>query len=280
MSTPQHQSPLINIGAYSVYLMMVSVMCWPTFSHLATVWISGADYHQAAFALPLAGLLIWLRRADAPRIKPTAGSIKLAILIGLPANFLLIVSRIFDVDVLGHLGFALVLIAGFIACFGVAFSRHHKAALMFSLFLVPLGDALLYPMQSLTALSVETIFKSTGMTIERDALLLTTQSGRFLVAEACAGMRMMITSMMIGGFYAILTLKRNDHIALVVMCAGAVGIGINIFRAWLMVFLATLSDMKIATGYDHYLFGMMIYFMTFAVIIILVRKLAAQLNSH
>lgn len=71
-------------------------------------------------------------------------------------------------------------------------------------------------------------------------------------------------------------MKNHHTIAAFIGMAMTIAFGVNIMRAYAMVLIATLSDMQLATGVDHFWFGWIMYFLSFTLIIVLGRTLAER----
>jgi len=75
------------------------------------------------------------------------------------------------------------------------------------------------------------------------------------VVEACSGVRYVIASVKLGVLYAYLTYRSIWRRALFVLVSAIVPVLANTVRAYIIVMLGHLSDMKLATGVDHLIYG-------------------------
>ncbi|MEL6111542.1 MAG: exosortase [Pseudomonadota bacterium] len=234
----------------------------PAAAHLGSVWVTSSAHHHCLLALPLT---LWLLRRDgavtrddrAVALGGTAiGGFGLALLItGL--------GYLYDLKIAQHAGVYIALLAVVAGYLGRAGLRQHASTLFFLGFMVPVGDALIPPLQGLTTDTIQLLGRWTGMGIAREGYLLTTEAGRFVVAEACAGMRFLMAALMLGTFYAHLCRFSWRCSALFLSAAAVMALAANGLRAFFMVWLATLSDMRWGVGLDHYYFGWLIYLAMF-----------------
>jgi EpsI family protein len=75
------------------------------------------------------------------------------------------------------------------------------------------------------------------------------------VVEGCSGLRYLIASVTLGTLYAYLTYRSWTRRAWFILAAFIVPVFANGGRAYMIVMIATLSDMRLALGVDHYIYG-------------------------
>ncbi len=75
------------------------------------------------------------------------------------------------------------------------------------------------------------------------------------MVEGCSGLRYLIASITLGVLYAYLTYRSWKRRLLFSIAAMIVPIFANSGRAYMIVMIAHLSDMKLALGVDHYIYG-------------------------
>ena len=118
-----------------------------------------------------------------------------------------------------------------------------------------MGEDLVPPMMEFTATFTVEALRLTGIPVYRDGLWFSLPTGNWSVVEACSGVRYLIASATLGVMYAYITYhtlwKRLLFIALSVL----VPILANGLRAYIIVIIGHLSDMKYATGVDHLVYG-------------------------
>jgi len=122
-------------------------------------------------------------------------------------------------------------------------------------FAIPVGTSLILPLQHITAQIVVPILRFTGIPVFLDGLFLSIPSGSFEVAEACSGVRYLISSVALGFLAANLLLETLwRRVALVALCV-AIPIVANGLRAYGIVMIAHLSGYEYAIGADHLIYG-------------------------
>jgi EpsI family protein len=89
--------------------------------------------------------------------------------------------------------------------------------------------------------------------------LLTLPTSQWSVVEACSGIRYLIACVTIGLLFAYLTYRSWKRRALFIALSVAVPIVANWVRAYLIVLIGHASDMKLAVGVDHLIYGWIFY---------------------
>ena len=98
-----------------------------------------------------------------------------------------------------------------------------------------------------------------GIPVYVDGLYITLSSGVFEVAKACSGISYLIASTAMGSFFAFIVYKDIKKRFLFIIFAISLPIIANGLRAWIIILLAHYSDMAIATGVDHLIYGWMFF---------------------
>jgi EpsI family protein len=138
---------------------------------------------------------------------------------------------------------------------GTPISRFLAFPIGFLLLGVPVGEGLVYPMMNFTADFTVGMLRLTGIPVYRDGTFFSIPSGDWSVVEGCSGVRYLIAAVTLGVLYAYLTYTKTWKRLLFVAVSIAVPIFANGLRAYLIVMIAHLSDMKLAVGIDHLIYG-------------------------
>jgi exosortase A len=137
--------------------------------------------------------------------------------------------------------------------------RHVFRQLLFPLFYlifaIPFGAELVSPLQDITAFFVVNLLRLVGVPVFIDGVFISTPAGNYLVAEACAGLRYLISTIALGLVFANLNFNSWQRRAIFVALSVVVPIIANGIRAFLIVLVAYLSDNEIAAGIDHIIYG-------------------------
>lgn len=141
--------------------------------------------------------------------------------------------------------------------------------LAFWMFSVPVGEFLIPQLQELTADITVWLLQITGIPVYRDGLYLMVPGGLFEVAVACSGIRYLIASFTLGSLFAYLNYTSLKKRSIFILFSLFLPLLANGIRAYGIVMIAHLSDMKYATGADHLVYGWIFFafviFIMFAV---------------
>jgi len=130
---------------------------------------------------------------------------------------------------------------------------------LFLFFMVPVGEDLVGPMMHFTADFTVWLVKLSGIPVYREGLFFSLPSGSWSVVEACSGVRYLIASFCLGCLYAYLTFRSLSKRLLFVLLSLVVPILANGLRAYGIVMIGHLSDMSLATGVDHLIYGWLFF---------------------
>jgi exosortase A len=245
---------VIALGA----LLIVWLLCFAeTLWSMANIWLRSDTYAHGILIFPISLFLIWRKRQHiaATPLQPSY--------LALPLLSVLVIVWFFAnavaVNVVTQLAVVLMLpVIIWLSC-GWPLLKLLRFPLLYLLFAVPMGDNLVPWLQDITANITVAALQLSQIPVYRDGLYLSTPTGLFLVAEACSGIRYLIASVALGTLYAYLTY--TSRIKQVVFCVAAVIVPIlaNGVRAYGIVLIASLTDMKHAVGVDHLIYGWLFF---------------------
>ncbi len=231
---------------------------------MATIWWTSSTYEHCLVILPIIGWLVWQRRETLAGIEPRAWPLPL-VWVGIGALGWLI-GEAGGVALARHLGLVLML-QGAVA---VMLGRGAAAALLFplfyALFLVPAGDMLVPPLQTLTARMCMLLLDGVHVPAHLDGVFITTPAGWFKVAEACSGAKFLIAMIALGTLVAHLGFLSWRRRALFIAVCVVVPVLANGVRAFATIWVAQFRGAEAAAGIDHVVYG----WIFFAIVIALV----------
>jgi len=236
-----------------IYPVVVAALYWGTVWSMVSIWQRSETYAHGYLIVPIALWLVWAKRdvLTAHKLHPVLWMQVLLI----PGGAIWLLSYLVDVLVIQQLALVGILIVGIWSIVGHSIARIVVFPLGFLLLAVPMGEDLVTPMMEWTATSTVWLIKLTGIPVYREGLYFTLPSGNWSVVEACSGVRYLIASFTLGLLYAHLTYRSLGRQLLFVLASIAVPVAANTGRAYMIVMLGHLSDMTIATGVDHLIYG-------------------------
>lgn len=217
------------------------------------VWQSSETYAHGWIILPLSAWLIWRQRGTlaviAPQFSPWG------LVMGALTAALWLAADIIDVQVVKHFCLVAFIWSTVLTLLGGAITRQLLFPLGFLAFAVPVGEILIPTLMEITAWFSINAIRLTGVPVYRDGMFFALPSGDFEIAVACSGIRYLIASVALGTLFAYLSFhtlwKRLTFVGLSIV----VPVVANGIRAYLIVMIAHLSDMKLAVGIDHFIYG-------------------------
>lgn len=255
---------------YAAYALCACVFFWPTISVMAQTWIGSSAYHHGLLVAPISLWMITRSGALSFAFRPSAAA--LAGVLG--ASLVWLVGRAASVNLIEQFGFVSLLIAGAAVVLGLAQFRRLAFPLLFLYFMIPVGGVITPFLQKVTADSAVALLNLTGVKSSIDGLLITTSSGGFEIAEACAGLNFLLAALMVAAIYSWVALRSRRKIITFLVFAAALAIAANIARAYLVILAATLTEGKYSIGADHIVFGWVFYGILLFVLIAVGRRYA------
>jgi exosortase A len=241
----------LALGAATIVAILS--MLNSTVRAMAETWYYSNTFNHGFLILPIAAYLAWRNRAElanaaiAPEWRGGIAVILGAMtwLVGDAAGTLIVQE------------FSLVIIiqALVLAIFGKSVFRILLFPLLYLYFAVPFGLELIPPLQDVTAFLSVGLLKLVGVPVFSDGYLISVPGADWYVADACSGIRYVISSLALGGLFAGMMYVSWWRRVAVLVIAVVVPILANGVRAFGIILLAYLTDNKLATGVDHLIYG-------------------------
>ncbi len=224
-----------------------------TAKSIVDVWNSSETFAHGYIILPISLWLIWRRRANFSALPPTPWWPALGLLLLVGAGWML--ARMGEVQVVAQYGFVAMLPVIALAMFGRRLAWSLAFPLLFLLFAVPFGEIFIDPLIEFTADFTVWAVQATGIPVLRNGTRFELPTGSWSVVEACSGVRYLISSVTIGCLYAYLTYRSTTRRVVFILMSIVMPILANGLRAYMIVMIGHFSDMEMATGVDHLIYG-------------------------
>ena len=249
---------------FGIALIILFITYIQTIISIVRIWWNSGTYAHGFIIVPITLYLIWERRHRLEKVLPSPTSWGLLLLICF--SFLWFIADAANILFLTQLCLVAMILSLALTLLGTGFMRTAFFPMIFLFFAVPLGEELVPYMMDFTAKFTITAIKLTGIPIYSEGRYITLPSGNWEVARACSGVRYLIASVTLGCVYAYLTYRIIWKQVAFVVFAILIPILANGLRAFGIVMLGHFSDMKIAVGVDHiiygwFFFGLVIFFM-------------------
>ncbi|WNM64038.1 exosortase A [Candidatus Nitrospira neomarina] len=220
---------------------------------LVETWSRSDTYGHGFLILPLSGYLVWRERHRLATLVPRPNSWALLLLGGSAGVWLL--GHLTSVVVVQQFAWV-TMVAGMVwALAGTKITKVLLFPLAFLFFAVPVGADLVPPLQDFTAFFTVNALQVSGIPVFWEGRYITTPSGRWHVAEACAGVRYLISGATMGVFFAGVVYRSWTRRVVFVLFAVLALILANGMRAYGITLLGYLVDHELAASADHILYG-------------------------
>lgn len=242
-----------TLGLIALVWAGITALLHPTGMNMAAIWERSETYAHGYIVLPIALWLVWRKRhvLMATRAAP---DLRLLVLVAACAGLWLL-ARLMSVNVVEQYAYVLLLISATWLLVGHASARVMLFPLGYLLLMVPNGDNFLPQLMNFTADFTVFTLRLWGLPVYREGTFFSLPSGDWSVVEGCSGIRYIISSVTLGVLYAYLTYRTLWKRVAFSVAAFVVPIFANGVRATLIVLIAHYSDMKLALGVDHYIYG-------------------------
>jgi exosortase A len=221
------------------------------------VWNASTAYNHCFLVLPLAGALLWMRRDVIAQLRPTPSWWPLALVPVLSAVWA--IAALLDILEAEQLVVVALFETLLVAVLGWRVFRALLAPLLFLFFLVPFGAFLVPLLQRFTAAFTVRGLELLGIPVFADRFTIQIPAGVFEVAEACAGLRFLIASIVFGCFFATIVYRSMLRRLVFIGLAILLPIVANGFRALGLVLLAHFTGDGVAALADHIIYGWLFF---------------------
>ncbi len=252
---------LAALGAAAAAILLLFVSDW---ADMAALWWNSATFNHCLLVLPIICWLVWQRLPELKALTPRAWAPGLALVAAGGTSWLL--GEAGNVALFRHFGLVLMLQGAVVACLGKAISRGIAFPIFYAFFLVPFGEELVSPLQTLTAKMSMALLALTGVPAHIEGIFISTPSGLFRVAEACSGVRFLVAMAALGALAANLCFRAWPRRLLFVAFALAVSVLANGVRAFGTIYIAYWTDNAVAVGIDHIVYGWVFFAIVIALI--------------
>lgn len=244
-------------GCTVAALGLLLTVHFPTADSIVGLWLRSATFAHGFMIPPIALWLVWRQRQRLAGVSCQPWPWALAALAVLGALWLL--STVANVQVLQQYCLVLMIAATVAAVTGRAFAAAIAFPLAYLLLAVPFGEVFVPPLIEFTARFTVGMLQLAGIPVFHDNNYISLPSGNWSVVEACSGLRYLIASAALGTLYAYLTYRSLSRRLIFIAAALVLPVIANGLRACLIVLIGHWSDMTMAVGIDHLIYGWLFF---------------------
>ncbi|STR23645.1 exosortase A [Janthinobacterium lividum] len=266
---PQHRRQAALV-ALLLSLAAVVLLYHATFWSMAELWARSQTFAHGFLIVPISCWLAWRQRTRLAALAPRPSRQGLLLLGVLGLAWLLADAA--NVPVVEQYAATAMLPACVLAILGWPAVRLLAFPLAYLFLAVPFGEVFIEPLIDFTAAFTVTALQWSGVPVFRDGSNFSLPTGNWSVVEACSGLRYLIAALALGALFAHVNCHSTRRRVAVMAAALLVPILANGVRAYLIVMLGHLSDMRLAVGVDHLIYG----WLFFGLVALLLFWLAAR----
>lgn len=253
-----------HLAALAAAILSIILLFHRDSADMATIWWTSSTYNHILLIPLILGWLVWQRRIELALLRPAAWPAALA-LVGLGA-FAWLLGEAAGVGTARHLGLVLMLQGTVAACLGRAVARGLAFPLFYLFFLVPAGEEIVPLMQTVTAEIAMVLLGWSGLPAHLEGVFITTPTGYFEVAEACAGVKFLIAMIAYGALVANMCFRSWLRRIVFMVAAVVIPVLANGVRAFGTIWIAHHRGIEFAAGVDHIVYGWVFFALVMALI--------------
>lgn len=263
MTDKTYPAPKQNL--FYVLLGLLFLIYLPALIDLVHDWYHDANYSHG-FLVPLVSFyLIWKNRGELSQIEVKPNGLGQAVIIFGVLLFILGngASEYFTVR------FSLVVILFGIMLYhlGSEFVRKSWFAVLFLVFMIPIPYVIYFsatfPMQLLASKVSSVLLNIIGMPVVRQGNIIHLPNQALEVAEACSGMRSLVSLLALGAIYAYLSQKSLTAKIILFLSAIPIAVIGNVFRVFVTSVIVYTSDLTVTEEPFHSIMGAMVFVVAF-----------------
>lgn len=251
----------------------IAILVVVAYSHsYASMWAlwQTSDHRHGLLVFPIAAFLVWRLRWEIAEQTIAADIRALPVLAIAAVAWAL--ARLAGIQVLEHLLVLAMIPASVFALMGPSVFRTLLFPLAFLMLAVPVGDALVPYLMVITADISMLLFDLTGISVVREGQYFSLHGGDFVVADVCSGNRYLITGVMVSLLFGYLAYTSVQKRLILLFVTAAALILTNGIRAFIVMAVASATDMQVLGGRDHIYFGWLL----FGIVMILILWIGAR----
>ena len=262
-----HKRPGVLLAAPFVILFAIYL---PTLYDLVGDWYHDSNYSHG-FLVPLVSVyLLWQKREE---LKKTPAMIDPLGMIFVVFGLLLFIlgngaAEYFTV----RFSFVVTLAGLVFLLFGREILKKVWFELFFLLFMIPIPYviyyALTFPMQLLASKITAGVLNAIGMAVVRQGNIIHIDGYSLEVAEACSGMRSLVSLLALGALYAYLTQRHFWSKLTLFLSTIPIAVAANVFRVFITSLLAYTVTQEVTVEPLHSILGLSVFVVAFIMLFV------------
>jgi exosortase len=264
-----------TLGALTVVLLAFAALYWGTLTELVGAW-SDENFSHGYVIVPIALYFAWERRAKLAEEPPRPSWTGLFIVVA--SVVLQVVGVLAAALFVCHLSI-LSTIAGVVVClFGWRHLRILAFPIAFLVLMIPIPtiifNQIAFPLQLLASRFGELGLNLVGVPVLREGNVITLSNTTLEVADACSGIRSLISLLTLAIVYGYLLERRTWARIAIAMASVPVAVATNGFRVAATGVAAHYIGPEVAQGVLHEFSGWLVFVVAFIILAGVQRAIA------
>jgi len=271
-ASPLDNKPAPTWWQIGLIALVIVLMYLPVLSNLARDWYTDDNYSHGFLILPISLWLVWRKREALKLIPLESSKWGLAVIVGALLMYLLGTAGMEYFTV--RVSFLLLLFGITLYLAGTRLVREIWFAFFFLLFMIPVPYVIYYsatfPLQLIGSKVAAVVLGVIGIPHLRQGNVIHLPDNYSLeVAEACSGLRSLVTLLALGALLAYLTQNKLWKALLLFAATVPIAIAANIFRICVTAIGAYGISREVAEGTIHELSGTIVFMFSLICLLIL-----------
>jgi exosortase len=254
----------------------VGLMYAGVLSSLVRQWSSDDNYSHGFFVLPLAAYFAWERREALASAASRPSILGLVLILG---SLVVYTAGLLGAELfLTRISMVGVVAGTVLFVWGWAHFRILLFPILFLLLMVPLPSIIFnqiaFPLQLVASQAGEAVITTAGIPVLREGNVLQLPSQTLEVAEACSGIRSLVSLIMLAVVLGYFTERRTGMRVLIALAAVPIAIFANAARVAGTGLAAEWVSPAAAEGFFHTFSGWLMFVVAFAGLLLVQRFVA------
>jgi len=252
-----------SLIALAMGFLCLIVAYYSTFFSMVSIWVRSDTFAHGFLIFPISLWLIWRNRAYifAAEVRPSYWGLPALLILG----FIWLLASYIGVLVVQQLCVVAMIPVLVLSLLGWPITKRMMFPLFFLVFAVPMGEELVPYLIAFTADFTVAMIETVGIPVYREGTFFQLPTGNWSVVTACSGVRYLIASLTLGCLYAYLNYSSLSKRVIFIIVSALVPIVANGLRAFMIVMIGHYSDMTLATGVDHLVYGWLFFGVVIAI---------------
>jgi exosortase len=259
----------------AILLALAGWLYAPILLRLVQQWWSDPNFSHGFFVPAFAGFVVWQDRSQLASIRPTPSSWGLVVIL---LSLCTLILGVFGAELFLSRASVLMLAAGMVLFFlGWEFLRALLFPLLFLVLMVPIPaivfSQITFPLQILASKLSATVLPFFGVPVFREGNVINLPAMPLEVAEACSGIRSLLSLTTLAIMYGYLLEKRVAIRVVLALASVPIAVAANGLRIVGTGLLVQYWDPEKAEGFFHAFSGWLIFVVSLLMLFALHRAL-------